>query len=640
LQPADFLDTDYPITLWLVPSNTIRLQTVEALKTPGHPYREKLDTAFNHQVLVLDVDEVTQIRPQDIGNKAIVVVSTLANLRVKDTSGRKIYAYHENFEPHFAKIPNNHPRLAKLEKVNKDDIQENGLSQNEIGKIKYSFANLLALYEPLVIVDEAHNARTSLTFETLRRIHPKAVVEFTATPNTSSTNGSNVLYHVSAAELKAEEMIKLPIILTEHQNWQDAVRDAVINRNKLAIDAQKDTDYIRPIALFQAEPKNSEVTVEVLKNYLTKELNIEDEKIAVATGKQRELDGLNLFEQSCPIEHIITIEALKEGWDCSFAYVFCSVKQVSSSKDAEQLLGRVLRMPYARRRVIEDLNRAYAHLATSKFSRAAHDLTDKLIAMGFEEMEVAAFLRQQEPTDAQGHLFDGHELKVAEDFPDYRPKPPAVVIELPSMPDISDLSDNEKKQLTMTQDGEIALIRVSGEITEKIEHLLVNAVTKKTDKASIQRDCRIHNQAISAAKSPAEQGKVFGNLPMLSVLYQGELDLLEPEFFLMAGEWSLLNYPAQLNNFRIEETTHSFAIDMDGKQVSYHIAGEKEVVNFNDSFLDVTENDLIRWLDRELRQVDVTQSEMIKFLSALINHLLQQPGISLTALVRNKFPLS
>ena len=92
-----------------MPSITIRQQTVEALKTPGHPYRQNLDRAFNRQVLVLDVDEVTQIRPQDIGSKAIVVVSTLANLRVNDTSGRKVYAYHENFEPHFAKINNNHP---------------------------------------------------------------------------------------------------------------------------------------------------------------------------------------------------------------------------------------------------------------------------------------------------------------------------------------------------------------------------------------------------------------------------------------------------------------------------------------------------------------------------------------------------
>ena len=189
-----------------------------------------------------------------------------------------------------------------------------------------------------MIVDEAHNARTALTFDTLKRVHPAAIIELTATPNTSKNNGSNVLFHVSASELKAEEMIKLPIVLTEHQNWQDAIQDSVITRNKLAVDAQKDTDYIRPIALFQAEAKNGKVTVEVLKNYLVNDLKIDENKIAVATGNQRELDGINLFDQQCKIEYIITIEALKEGWDCSFAYVFCSVKQVSSSKDAEQVI--------------------------------------------------------------------------------------------------------------------------------------------------------------------------------------------------------------------------------------------------------------------------------------------------------------
>src|SRR3546814_6393626 len=73
--------------------------------------------------------------------------------------------------------------------------------------------------------------------------------------------------------------------------------------------------------------------------------NIPAEKIAVATGDQRGLDGIDLFDPACPIEHVITMEALKEGWDCSFAYVFCSVSRIQSAADVEQLLGRVLRMP-------------------------------------------------------------------------------------------------------------------------------------------------------------------------------------------------------------------------------------------------------------------------------------------------------
>lgn len=51
------------------------------------------------------------------------------------------------------------------------------------------------------------------------------------------------------------------------------------------------------------------------------------------------------------------MQALKEGWDCSFTYVFCSVANIHSAKDVEQILGRVLRMPYAKRRKNEVLNR-------------------------------------------------------------------------------------------------------------------------------------------------------------------------------------------------------------------------------------------------------------------------------------------
>lgn len=102
------------------------------------------------------------------------------------------------------------------------DLRKSGRAPYR-GKIKFSFANLLHRHRPLVIMDEAHNARTPLTFEALQRISPECIVEFTATPDTRPASGSNVLFRVSAAELKAEEMIKLQILLTEHANWREAV---------------------------------------------------------------------------------------------------------------------------------------------------------------------------------------------------------------------------------------------------------------------------------------------------------------------------------------------------------------------------------------------------------------------------------
>jgi type III restriction enzyme len=74
-----------------------------------------------------------------------------------------------------------------------------------------------------------------------------------------------VLYHVSAEELKAEQMIKLPIVLQAHPNWQEAVRDALLTRKRLAAEAVNEADYLRPILLLQAEDKAGEVTVEKLR---------------------------------------------------------------------------------------------------------------------------------------------------------------------------------------------------------------------------------------------------------------------------------------------------------------------------------------------------------------------------------------
>ena len=47
-------------------------------------------------------------------------------------------------------------------------------------------------------------------------------------------------------------MIKLPIMLAEHESWQNAVNGAVAMRARLAGTAAGDRGHIRLVALFQA----------------------------------------------------------------------------------------------------------------------------------------------------------------------------------------------------------------------------------------------------------------------------------------------------------------------------------------------------------------------------------------------------
>ena len=372
-----WIEKGYPPVLWLVPTNTIRLQTAQALNNPLHPYRQALDEKFNGRVRVFDISDFTHIRPQDLRDYCCIVVGTIQTLRVTNTEGRRVYAHNEDMEPHFSMLLQAIP----------------GLEELDGGGVKFSFANLMHLHRPLMIVDEAHNAVTGLTREMQTRLNPCAIVEFSAPPRSNS----NTLYSVTAQELKSEEMIKLPIMLSENDTWQNAVNGAVARRAELAEVARNDASYLRPIVLFQAQSKNREVNVEALKKHLLDIERVPEKSIAVATGDQRELDGIDLFDPECPIEYVITVEALKEGWDCSFAYVFCSVSRIQSAQNVEQLFGRVLRMPYAKRRQSAALNKAYAYVSEPSFGDAARALVDKLVNMGFEEEEALDNIQSEIP---------------------------------------------------------------------------------------------------------------------------------------------------------------------------------------------------------------------------------------------------
>jgi type III restriction enzyme len=613
-----YLEQEFPVVLWLVPTNAIRRQTLDALKKPGHAYRQAIDDAFDGRVSVFDIGEVEQIRPQDMRDRVCLIVGTLAALRVDKTEGRKIYAHNENFEPHFARIPH----VSGLERI------EEGPDQ---GKIKFSFANLLHLHRPLVIMDEAHNARTPLTFEVLQRVAPACIVEFTATPDRSAKSGSNVLFHVSASELKAEEMIKLPIILTEHANWQQAIHDAILTRRRLGEHAAAESDFIRPLVLIQAESKNREATVEVIRKHLVDVEKIEESRVAVATGDQRELDGIDLFDPACRIEYIITMEALKEGWDCSFAYVFCSVANIHSGKDVEQILGRVLRMPYAKKRTHAELNRAYAHVSSPSFAQAAVALRDHLVDMGFDEVEADTFVKQGQssilPDECGLPLFAGQSRE-------------PLTLLLDEAPDLSFLTVQDNNAVTVAHhaSGQFE-VTIRSEVTDEIEQKLIDALPVGR-REEIKKILRAHREYQERRLSPAEKGEKL-NVPRLCVRVQGELELVEKELFLDHAGWNLLDYPANFisNAYSLSEEKRIFEFDVSEKRLVWRTISENEELNLDHLRTHWTELQLVRWLDREVHQPYVRQEVLLEFIRRFVQTLIEEHKLDLTTLVRNRFTL-
>lgn len=607
-----WIEKDYPLVLWLVPSNTIRLQTVEALKNTRHAYRQALDEVFEGRVRVFDIADFTSIRPQDIRDNACVVVGTIQTLRVSNTEGRKVYAHNENMEPHFSAVPKTTP----------------GLEQHDGGGPKFSFANLLHIHRPLMIVDEAHNAVTGLTRDMQARVNPCAIIEFTATPRFNS----NILHSVSAQELKTAEMIKLPIILAEHDSWQNAVNGAITSRAVLEEAAKGEADYIRPIVLFQAQPRNQEVTVEALKKHLIEAEQIPDEKIAIATGDQRELDGINLFDPKTKIEYVITVEALKEGWDCSFAYVFCSVQKIGSATDVEQLLGRVLRMPYATRRKADALNRAYAHVAEPTFTAAASALVDKLVAMGFEEEEAKEIV---EP--AQGHLDDTGLFA-----PRDRPRPifrHTIEAGSEAAAALKAVAEREGVTIKATDDGKVELA-VEGRLAPDVEAVILDAIPEP-QRGGFSEAVRHYRAETKDQLSPAEQGESF-RAPRLLTEIQGQFEFADPDVLMEFHDWTLASHPNRLDEaaFSIRETARSFEIDVDGNRVAYQFATEEEQLALDVDVEGWTPQNLVLWLDRQLRQPDILQSDLLKWLTDCIGHLTGPRKIHIASLMRAKFILA
>ncbi len=603
-----WVEKDYPLVLWLVPTKIIRSQTVEALKNTSHPYRQALDEDFDGRVRVFDIADFTHIRPHDLRDHCCIVVGTIQTLRVTNTEGRKVYAHHEEMEPHFSAVLEAAPGLEKLEG----------------GGVKFSFANLLHIHRPLMIVDEAHNAVTGLTREMQTRVNPCAIIEFTATPRPKS----NILYSVSALELKREDMIKLPIMLAEHDTWQNAVNGAIAKRASLAEAAERDATYLRPIVLFQAQKKNQEITVETLKKHLMDVEHIPDHAIAVATGDQRELDGIDLFDPRYPIEYVITVEALKEGWDCSFAYVFCSVSRIHSATDVEQLLGRVLRMPYAKRRRTAELNRAYAYLSEPSSGASARALADKLVAMGFEEDEASDNIEQ-----VQGELGGEDDFFSTSDQP-----PPSFRHTLSVTPEaLSALKQTQRDGVTVRATGGGTVeIEIAGPVDGDLERALYAAVPE-AEHGRIDESFREYRKLLS----PAERGEKF-DVPRLMAELQGELEFADTDVFMEDHDWSLLKHSPHLDEyeFTIRETARSFQIDTDGRHVTYQFAGEEEQLTLNVDVAGWTPEALVLWLDRQVRQPDIGQGELIKWLSELVGHLINRRSLHIAALMRCKFILA
>ena len=357
--------------VWLVPSDAILTQTAKALKDTSHPYRQKIDVDFGGRVEVYTKQELLNgqnFNPTAVTEQLSVMVLSYDSFRGRGKEVLKAYQENSNLAE-FAKV------LGKPDSpIEKAD--ETALFQ------------IINQLNPLVIVDESHHARSELSLEMLENFNPCFVLDLTATPKKES----NIISYVDAVQLKNEHMVKLPVIVYNRDSQSEVLIDAIDLRNKLeeiaGAEYTKTGKYIRPIALFQAQPKGKKdaTTFEKLRDKLV-DAGIPAEQIAIRTADVNELKNTDLMSPICPIRYIITVNALKEGWDCPFAYILASLANKTSQVDVEQILGRILRLPHTSQHTQSALNMSYVLTSANDFNNTVAHIVKGLNSAGFSDKD-------------------------------------------------------------------------------------------------------------------------------------------------------------------------------------------------------------------------------------------------------------
>ena len=376
----DHLPAEQPkVVAWFVPSDSILKQTYKNLSNPAHPYRQRINTHFNNRVVVVDKETAlagTGIQPNQIREQLTIFVLSVQSFAANNKDGRRVFRENSSLTEYANAFGHG----------NKID-----------GADETSLIQAIAHLNPVVIIDESHNFEAKLRVEMFQQINPSFILDLTATPREKS----NIISFVDAKKLKDAHMVKLPVILYNRESATDVLQSAITMQRNLEQRAkqlhQQGGHYIRPIVLVQAQPKSDKdnETFDKVKENLIK-VGIPAEHIKIKTAEKDELKGLDLMSDDCEVRYIITVNALKEGWDCPFAYVLASLANKSSHIDVEQIVGRVLRLPYTTQHQDEFLNLSYVFTSSNNFRETIESVIEGLNNAGFSSKDTR-FVEEEKP---------------------------------------------------------------------------------------------------------------------------------------------------------------------------------------------------------------------------------------------------
>ena len=281
------------------------------------------------------------------------------------------------------------------------------------GHVLQSLYNVFKMMRPVVVLDEAHKAYGKLSTSgekefarAISSLNPQVVIEFSATPNHRI---SNLLVDIEGPDLKREEMIKLPIEVTSFPNntrWEETLYHALEKLKELDDTAKELSNntgrYIRPIALVRVERTGkkqrdgTKIHADDVKDYLIQNLHVGEEEIRLKSSEKDELKREDLLSEFSAVRWIITKDALREGWDCPFAYLLVILDNTQANTAITQLVGRVMRQPQAKLTHKAVLDQCYIYCHNTDVGNVVTHVKNGLEAEGLTGLNSEVLARRED----------------------------------------------------------------------------------------------------------------------------------------------------------------------------------------------------------------------------------------------------
>lgn len=393
------------------------------------------------------------------------------------------------------------------------------------------FDYLKNLPDLCIFMDESHHYHADRGFDTINELQPILGVELTATPQVQrgarKVDFQNVVYEYSLAHaLKDGLYVKVPVVVTR-RNFNSSEYDAQqLDREKLVdgIRMHEETKsqldiygrtfgkpIVKPFVLVVAkDTAHSKEIREFLSSDSFYNGEYKDKVLEINSGqrgmeKDENIEKLiSLENPNNPIEVVIHVNMLKEGWDVTNLYTIVPLRASASETLTEQTIGRGLRLPYGQRTGDE---------AADRLSIVSHDRYQDIINLANDPNSLVRKM----------YVIDDQEQE---------PDQPKEVIGASSAYDEATSSPQFVEQIALVIQGSASTQSPVFSSSTKAE-LLANFVAKKT--ASTVYDLNRSVASFDAVKSQEARMVVMDAVIEQTILQHPDL-LLTKEDLLPAVE--------------------------------------------------------------------------------------------------------